>query len=395
MTFAYKPYEGNEPYVFISYCREDTALCNQIIKFLAENGIRVWYDNAIHVGDMWPDVIANHLKKSSACILIMTDGFVRSINCNKELVFSYKHKIPTVPILLDGTNISPGMDLMISAAQYIKISRDGPLRVEKLLESKDILACQGEKIVKKDPENDPKKDPEKDPENDPKKDPEETKADLSQTEQAAQKPNCAIVVVDADAGKACAMRGKKAWIKVANGALQVAGTASDAIEILCEGEECLISNGSGQTICFDNGMVKPGERAKISGETWMQIEDKSVSVLCGETAKTALCSKTVGVLSCPLSREKKCAYSSVLVLGTDHIWPKGTLNDPYIARENALVIRRDDEFILKDAAMDSLAHGTIVNRVFLEAGQEHVLKTGDTIQIGETVLVFKQISLAE
>lgn len=368
MTFAYKPYEGNEPYVFISYCREDTALCNQIIKFLAENGIRVWYDNAIHVGDMWPDVIANHLKKSSACILIMTDGFVRSINCNKELVFSYKHKIPTVPILLDGTNISPGMDLMISAAQYIKISRDGPLRVEKLLESKDILACQGEKIVKKDPEKDPESDP---------------------------KPNCAIVVVDADAGKACAMRGKKAWIKVANGALQVAGTASDAIEILCEGEESRVSNGSGQTLYFDNRMVKPGECAKISDETWMQVGDKMLCVLCGEAAKAVLRSKALGVLSCSLTREKKCAYSSVLVLGTDHVWPKGTLNDPYIARENALVIRRDGEFILKDAAMDSMAHGTIINRVFLKAGQEHVLKTSDMIQIGETVLAFESISVAE
>ena len=71
------------------------------------------------------------------------------------------------------------------------------------------------------------------------------------------------------------------------------------------------------------------------------------------------------------------------------------MNDPYIARENSLVIRRDGEFILKDAAMDSVAHGTIVNRAFLEAGQEHVLKTGDMIQIGETVLSFESISIVE
>ena len=382
MTFAYKPYEGNEPYVFISYCREDVELCNQILKFLAENGIRVWYDNAIHVGDMWPDVIASHLKKSSACILIMTDGFVRSINCNKELVFSYKHKIPTVPILLDGTNVSPGMDLMISAAQYIKIRRDGPLHVEKLLESKDILACQGEKPAE------PAVEPAVKTTGDP-------AVKTTQPEQLAQKPECAIVVADPDAGKAYAVCGKKATIKVVNGALRIAGIAAGAIEILCEGEESLVSNSSEQTLNFDNGMVKPGECAKITGETWMQIEGKTVAVLSGEAAKTALCSKAIGVLSCSLTREKKCAYSSVLVLGTNYIWPKGTLNDPYIARENSLVIRRDGEFILKDAAMDSVAHGTIVNRAFLEAGQEHVLKTGDMIQIGETVLSFESISIVE
>ena len=284
MTFAYKPYEGNEPYVFISYCREDVELCNQILKFLAENGIRVWYDNAIHMGDMWPDVIASHLKKSSACILIMTDGFVRSINCNKELVFSYKHKIPTVPILLDGTNVSPGMDLMISAAQYIKIRRDGPLHVEKLLESKDILACQGEKPAE------PAVEPAVKTTGDP-------AVKTTQPEQLAQKPECAIVVADPDAGKAYAVCGKKATIKVVNGALRIAGIAAGAIEILCEGEESLVSNSSEQTLNFDNGMVKPGECAKITGETWMQIEGKTVAVLSGEAAKTALGSKAIGVLS--------------------------------------------------------------------------------------------------
>lgn len=357
MTFEYKPYEGNEPYVFISYCREDSELCNQIIKFLAGNGIRVWYDNAIHVGDMWPDVIADHLLKSRACVLVITEGFVRSINCNKELVFSYKYKIPTVPIVLDGTNISPGMDLMISAAQYIKIKKDGPLHIEKLLESQDILACKGGNVP-------------------------------------TVKRKVSAIVIDADAGKAYVVPDGKAALKAANGTLQVSDSAEKALELICNDDECVLANMSGQYVYLDGGMIKPGERTKVNGETWIQLENKTLALLCGEAARAALREGEVGVLGCALSREKKCVYSSVLVLGTDHVWPKGTLSDQFIARENSLVIRRDGKFILKDAAMGDTAFGTIVNHVFLEAGQEHALKTGDMLQLGETLLRFETISVA-
>lgn len=124
MNIQFKPYEGNESYVFISYCREDTQLCQELVSCLGRKHVRVWYDDAIHVGEEWPTIIATKLKASHVCIQLITENFVGSVNCNKELSFAAKNGVASVPIFIEGTNITPGMDLMIGNVQYIKLRRD-------------------------------------------------------------------------------------------------------------------------------------------------------------------------------------------------------------------------------------------------------------------------------
>ena len=68
MAVLVKPYEGKEPYIFISYSHRDSKRVFPILKQLSDAGFRLWYDEGIDPGTEWPESIATHLANSTACI---------------------------------------------------------------------------------------------------------------------------------------------------------------------------------------------------------------------------------------------------------------------------------------------------------------------------------------
>ena len=55
-------YNGNEPYIFISYAHKNSDVVLPIIEALADNGFRVWYDAGIEAGTEWPEYVAEKLR---------------------------------------------------------------------------------------------------------------------------------------------------------------------------------------------------------------------------------------------------------------------------------------------------------------------------------------------
>lgn len=49
--FVFESYEGNEPYLFISYSHNDSQSLTAVINVLKTNNIRYWFDNGLHSGD--------------------------------------------------------------------------------------------------------------------------------------------------------------------------------------------------------------------------------------------------------------------------------------------------------------------------------------------------------
>ena len=47
---AFTPYEGKEPYIFISYAHKDSDRVFPILEELDRRGYRVWYDDGIAPG---------------------------------------------------------------------------------------------------------------------------------------------------------------------------------------------------------------------------------------------------------------------------------------------------------------------------------------------------------
>lgn len=142
-----KPYEGNEKYIFVSYCHKDKAMVFPIIEQLAKDGYRIWYDEGIDPGSEWPEIIAQHLNDCSSFFAFVTNNSLNSHNCRRELNFALiKHK-HFISIMLEPVNMSYGTQMQLSATQSIfkyKIDNEDEF-YEKISNTSLLDICKGGK----------------------------------------------------------------------------------------------------------------------------------------------------------------------------------------------------------------------------------------------------------
>ena len=55
-------YEGEKPFIFISYSHQDIERVVRLIRRLQSEGFRIWYDSGIQAGAEWPEEVATHIK---------------------------------------------------------------------------------------------------------------------------------------------------------------------------------------------------------------------------------------------------------------------------------------------------------------------------------------------
>ena len=140
-----KPYEGREPYIFVSYAHRDYDRIAPILRALFDRGYRFWYDDGIDPGTEWPESIARHLKNSSACLSFLTPYSAASNNCRREINFALSRNIPLLTVFLEETKISSGLEMQISTYQSImgyKYPDPGSL-LERIVSVDVMEPCRG------------------------------------------------------------------------------------------------------------------------------------------------------------------------------------------------------------------------------------------------------------
>ena len=142
---AAKPYEGQDKYIFISYCHKDRAYVFPVIEQLTKDGYRVWYDEGIDPGSEWPEIIAKHLNGSAICIAFITANSLNSHNCRREINFALLKKKYFISVILEPVQMSLGMEMQLSSSQSIfkyTLSSDKEF-FGKLYEAKELENCKG------------------------------------------------------------------------------------------------------------------------------------------------------------------------------------------------------------------------------------------------------------
>lgn len=142
---AAKPYEGQEKYIFVSYCHKDRAYVFPVIEQLTKDGYRVWYDEGIDPGSEWPEIIAKHLNGSAICIAFITANSLNSHNCRREINFALLKKKYFISVILEPVQMSLGMEMQLSSSQSIfkyTLSSDKEF-FAKLYEAKELENCKG------------------------------------------------------------------------------------------------------------------------------------------------------------------------------------------------------------------------------------------------------------
>jgi len=125
VSYVEAPYQGNENFVFLSYSHKDRAIANELIAFLQFNGIRVWYDAGISVGDNWMNVIADKMSKATAVVLLSSEKAVESEHVQTEVRTALMAKKPIVKINLDEARFDSGIEMYLyplNQLQYKEIS---------------------------------------------------------------------------------------------------------------------------------------------------------------------------------------------------------------------------------------------------------------------------------
>ena len=112
-------YEGNQPFIFISYAHKDAPQVIPLIRGLQDRGFRVWYDAGIEAGTEWPEYIAEHLENCSCVIAFISAAALASHNCRREINFAIELGKDPLVVHLEDVHMSAGMRMQLGTLQAL------------------------------------------------------------------------------------------------------------------------------------------------------------------------------------------------------------------------------------------------------------------------------------
>ncbi len=127
-SFVEMPYEGAEPFIFVSYARRDRDGDDRFdtaLRILQNNRCRVWYDKGIPQGAEWEPMIRDKIHDSTIFLLFVsknstsTSSYVSiELDAAKEM-----HK-PVITVRLDDSRFALNFENYLSKKQNITFSYD-------------------------------------------------------------------------------------------------------------------------------------------------------------------------------------------------------------------------------------------------------------------------------
>lgn len=151
-------YEGNEPYIFISYSHADTDEVYTFLKYIEREKFRIWYDDTMEIGEDFRAELRTKIEGCSAFLLFISKASMNSKYCGMEIITAFKNNKKIYPVYLDETvEIPPALKMILENIQHVKgYSRSSldkyvqklisglPVETMRSLEVKDgvLLSCK-------------------------------------------------------------------------------------------------------------------------------------------------------------------------------------------------------------------------------------------------------------
>lgn len=140
-------YEGEKPYIFVSYSHRDIEKVVKLIRQLQSLGFRIWYDSGVPAGAEWPEEIATHLKNSGCVLSLLSANAAESRHFKEEFNYAYHLKKPILVAYLEDCKLTPGIEMRVVSQQCIKCEHcenDDDLLAE-IARAQILLPCLVEK----------------------------------------------------------------------------------------------------------------------------------------------------------------------------------------------------------------------------------------------------------
>ena len=113
------PYQGSEPYLFLSYSHKDSEWAVKFIRTVKEAGYRIWYDEGVTPGAEWDEHIAHAIENCGYYIALVSQNFLESSNCLDELKFARDLNKPFLLLYLEDVRLPAGLYMRIGRMQAL------------------------------------------------------------------------------------------------------------------------------------------------------------------------------------------------------------------------------------------------------------------------------------
>ena len=148
-------YQGDQPFIFVSYAHADRDRVYPIIELLQEHGYHVWYDEGLHVGNDWREELADRISRCHVFIYMLTQRSAKSEFC-KEEIYAAKDEanrrefssaddesLKFITIKLEETEVSKGVMLAIGSRQWVIATTSSTDKItDELIQSPGFEICK-------------------------------------------------------------------------------------------------------------------------------------------------------------------------------------------------------------------------------------------------------------
>lgn len=112
-------YKGKKPFVFVSYSHKNAARVYAIVRRLQKEGVRIWLDVDIPLGEDYYEHIATQIVNCRVFMPMISANAVNAEFVRKEIGLADRHAKPFFSIFLEDIPLSHGMDLLLNSFQRV------------------------------------------------------------------------------------------------------------------------------------------------------------------------------------------------------------------------------------------------------------------------------------
>lgn len=120
-TANFKPYEGDKPYIFVSYSHKDNERVIPLLEAMHRAGYRVWYDDGIHLGDDWVQTLEGRIDQCGFFLPLVSPASLESDFCFAEIRRAKREGKPVAPVYLEEVVMPLDWEAYLSRRQHDRI----------------------------------------------------------------------------------------------------------------------------------------------------------------------------------------------------------------------------------------------------------------------------------
>lgn len=114
-----KAYDGDKPYIFVSYSHADSVIVEKYIAALMAKGYRIWFDEGIKSGVQWANYIADKIQNATFFLTFFSETAINSENVKDEVNEAKKDRLPMCILYLEDCKPESGIEMFIGRWQNI------------------------------------------------------------------------------------------------------------------------------------------------------------------------------------------------------------------------------------------------------------------------------------